>query len=93
MTNHTQIKVIVKGRVQGVFFRAHTRRTAEQLGVNGYVKNLPDGSVQAVFEGNPLSVSKMVAWCHQGPEASIVDQVLTEPSEKLSNFDTFEIRY
>ncbi|RLC20093.1 MAG: DNA polymerase IV, partial [Deltaproteobacteria bacterium] len=60
MPNMIQIKVIVKGRVQGVFYRAHTQKQADRLGVKGYVKNLPDGSVEAVFEGDPKSVSQMV---------------------------------
>lgn len=93
MSNLTQIKVIVKGRVQGVFYRANTQKTAQRLGIKGYVKNLADGSVQAVFEGDPKAVSQMVEWCRKGPEASIVDDVLTETIEDPAYFDTFEIRY
>lgn len=93
MPNMIQIKVIVKGRVQGVFYRAHTQRQADRLGVKGYVKNLPDGSVEAVFEADQKSVSQMVKWCHQGPAASNVKEVLTHKTEVLSNFETFEITY
>ncbi len=93
MPETIQIKVIVKGRVQGVFYRAHTQRQADRLGVKGYVKNLPDGSVEAVFKGDPQSVSQMVEWCRKGPAASNVEDVLTQSRKDLSNFKNFEIRY
>ncbi len=93
MPNMIQIKAIVKGRVQGVFYRAHTQKQADRLGVKGYVKNLPDGSVEAVFEGDPKSVSQMVKWCHQGPKASFVEHVLAKEADGLSNFETFKITY
>jgi len=93
MPETIQIKVIVKGRVQGVFYRAHTQRQADRLGVKGYVKNLPDRSVEAVFKGDPQSVSQMVKWCHKGPAASNVEDVLTQNQKDLSNFKNFEIRY
>jgi len=93
MTTKTQIKVIVSGRVQGVFYRAKTKNTADRLGVKGYVKNLPDGSVEAVFEGEHLVVSQMIEWCRKGPAAAKVEHVLTEKAETLSKFSSFEIRY
>ena len=93
MPGNTQIKVIVKGRVQGVFYRVHTQSQADRLGVKGYVKNLPDGSVEAVFEGDRQSVSQMVKWCHQGPKASFVEHVLAKEADGLSNFKIFEITY
>lgn len=93
MPEKTQIKVIVKGRVQGVFFRAHTKDTADRLGIKGYVKNLPNGSVEAVFEGEQIVVTQMMEWCYKGPAAAKVDHVLSEKTAILSNFKTFEIRY
>jgi len=93
MSNNTQIKVVVTGRVQGVFFRAETKRTADQLGIKGYVKNLANGSVEAVFYGNKKIVTQMVQWCHKGPTASIVEDVATQEQVATSNFTAFEIRY
>ncbi|GIG58178.1 acylphosphatase [Longispora fulva] len=60
-------RVIVSGRVQGVFFRGATQTAAEQRGVAGWVRNLPDGTVEAVFEGPPEAVGSMVAWVGHGP--------------------------
>ncbi|MBW2654349.1 MAG: acylphosphatase [Deltaproteobacteria bacterium] len=93
MPGKIQIKVIVKGRVQGVFFRANTKDTADRLGIKGYVKNLPNGSVEAVFEGEQSAVTQMMEWCHKGPVASKVEHVMTEKAEASSNFEIFEIRY
>lgn len=67
--------VLISGRVQGVGYRYHTWKTATQLGLAGWVRNLPDGSVEAVFEGSETAIAQMVRWCHQGPAAAIVEQV------------------
>ena len=63
----SRAKVIVKGIVQGVNFRYYTQRQAVKYNINGWVKNLPDGSVGAVFEGEEHDVAAMVQWCRQGP--------------------------
>jgi acylphosphatase len=68
-------RVIVSGHVQGVFFRASCRDAARSLGVAGWVSNEPDGTVQAVFEGDAGAVEGMVAWCHTGTPQSRVDDV------------------
>ena len=65
----------MRGRVQGVFFRAETRARAQSLGVAGWVRNTPDGSVEAVFEGDPDRVDSMVEWCRRGPAGAVVDEV------------------
>ena len=93
MADKIQIKVIIKGRVQGVFYRAETKNTADKLGINGYVKNLPDGSVGAVFEGDSPVVTQMLEWCNKGPMAARVENVQVEQVDVLSNFETFIIRY
>lgn len=93
MADKIQIKVIIKGRVQGVFFRARTKDTADKLGIKGYVKNLPDGSVEAVIEGYNPVVTQMLDWCNKGPAAARVENVRVEPIDVLSNFETFMIRY
>jgi acylphosphatase len=70
-----RVRVLIRGRVQGVFFRAETRARAESLGLAGSVRNLPDGTVEAVFEGDPERVESMVGWCRRGPEGASVDDV------------------
>ena len=69
------VEVTVTGQVQGVFFRAETRREADRLGVAGWVRNEPDGSVAAHFEGEPDAVDAMVDWCRQGPSRARVERV------------------
>ena len=85
--------VIVRGRVQGVAFRHHTTRMAAQHGVNGWVKNLPDGSVKACFEGEENDVRAMVAWCRRGPELARVDELIEEKGEYSGEFAGFGTRY
>ena len=85
--------VIVHGLVQGVWFRASTRDEADRLGVTGWVRNLPDGSVEAVFEGEKKKVEEIVRWCHKGPSGANVSKVeiVWEPSRK--EVGHFAIRY
>ena len=66
---------MIRGRVQGVFFRDETRRRARSLGVAGWVANRPDGAVEAVFEGRREAVESMVDWCRRGPSGARVDDV------------------
>jgi acylphosphatase len=84
--------LIISGRVQGVFFRAETRRTAQSLGVNGWVRNRPEGTVEAVFEGSDEAVKKAVEWCRTGPPMAKVDDVRVTWEENSSEFDRFSIR-
>jgi acylphosphatase len=81
--------VRVSGRVQGVFFRAETSRRARSLGLSGWVQNLHDGSVEAVFEGRPEAVESMVAWCERGPSgAAVADVAVTwEEPQGAHRFD------
>jgi acylphosphatase len=80
--------VLVSGRVQGVFYRDNCRRIAGQQGVAGWVRNLPDGRVEAVFEGEPQNVDRMVAWARRGPARAVVTSldVRDEPEEGLIGF-------
>jgi acylphosphatase len=71
----TARRVVVHGRVQGVFFRDSCRREARSAGVRGWVRNEPDGSVAAHFEGPPDAVARLVRWCHAGPPAAAVARV------------------
>ena len=70
-----RVHVFVTGRVQGVFFRAECAREARSRGVAGFVRNVPDGRVEAAFEGPVQAVDDLVAWCHRGTEWSRVDGV------------------
>ncbi len=81
-------RVVAHGRVQGVNFRASTRRAAERAGAAGFVRNRPDGSVEAVFEGAPEAVEALVAFCRSGPPHALVERldVVDEPPEGLSGF-------
>lgn len=87
----TQKHVFISGRVQGVYFREYTRREAEKLGIKGWVRNLPDGRVEAVFEGPDDVLEKMISWCHRGsPSASVTQvEVLDEKAEQ--HFQDFRI--
>lgn len=77
-TETVRARVFVSGTVQGVYYRANTRETARNRGVDGWVRNLPDGRVEAVFEGNPGDVEEMVDWCHTGSPAADVEDVEVE---------------
>jgi acylphosphatase len=83
-------RVVVHGAVQGVFFRDTCRRRATEAGVSGWVRNNPDGTVEAVFEGAPSAVERLVAWCRQGPEHAIVEHVDVEP-ETPTGEDGFRV--
>jgi acylphosphatase len=67
--------VFVSGQVQGVFFRAECASRARELGLGGFVRNLPDGRVESAFEGDPAAVDAMVDWCHTGPPWAQVEKV------------------
>jgi acylphosphatase len=81
-------RVVVSGQVQGVFFRDSCRREAARAGVAGWVRNCPDGTVEAVFEGPPDAVSAMIAWSRRGPAHAVVDdvRVTEEPPEGADGF-------
>ncbi len=85
--------VFISGKVQGVFFRATTRDKANELGVKGWVRNLRDGRVEAVFEGDEDAVKKLIEWCHVGPPAARVEKVEVKYEDYRGEFDTFSIRY
>jgi acylphosphatase len=84
--------VFVAGQVQGVFFRDSTRERAEQLDLAGWVKNLPDGRVEAVFEGSPERVREMIQWCEQGPPHAAVEEVDSEFEASKGDLERFEVR-
>jgi len=91
-TDRVRAHVHVSGTVQGVYYRANTRDTARERGVDGWVQNLDDGRVEAVFEGPESDVESMVEWCHTGSPAAEVDDVAVE-YETPADTSGFEIRY
>lgn len=93
MTARKRVRVVISGLVQGVFFRESTRRQAEALGVKGWVRNNPDGTVEAVFEGYPTQVDEAVRWCRRGPPGAEVEEVEVVEEPYRGEFDRFAIRY
>lgn len=89
MSEVVRRRVVVRGQVQGVYFRGTTRREAERRGVAGWVCNRADGAVEAVFEGAPDAVEAMVDFCENGPRGADVGRVEAsdEPPEGLRSFD------
>jgi acylphosphatase len=84
-------RVVIRGNVQGVFFRDTTRRMAESRGVAGWVSNRPDGSVEAVFEGEQDAVESMIGFCREGPRGAEVDDVEVSEEEPAGS-SGFSIR-
>lgn len=84
--------VIVKGRVQGVWFRATTQEQAFAYGVTGWVRNVWNGNVEAVFEGDVKDVERVIQWCHNGPPYARVKEVEVEAEEYTGEFSTFSVR-
>jgi acylphosphatase len=76
-----RVRVRIRGRVQGVFFRADARARAESLGLAGWIRNAEDGSVEAGFEGDEERVRSMLDWCRRGPSGAEVDEVEVETEE------------
>ncbi len=70
-----QVQVVVRGRVQGVYFRASTQREAKRLGLTGWVKNRPDGNVEVLAEGEEEGLKDLIAWANKGPSAARVERV------------------
>jgi acylphosphatase len=83
--------LFISGKVQGVYFRANTKREALKLGLKGFVRNLPDGRVEALFEGEEEALQKMIAWCHRGPSGARVERVEVEWDEYRGEFEDFII--
>ena len=84
--------MIITGRVQGVYFRESTREIAERLGVVGWIKNLPDGKVEALFQGSPDAVESCVEFCRQGPAMANVEGVVVERRQSIDkNLTAFHV--
>lgn len=88
-SKQTRAHVFISGKVQGVGYRYSTMNEAKKLGLSGWVRNLPDSRVEAVFEGESEVVAEIIRWCHQGPTAAVVKDVQVEYSEteRLQGFE------
>ncbi len=86
-----RVRLIIEGRVQGVWFRDSTRREAETLRVRGWIKNRPDGAVEVLAEGPAGNVKKLAAWCHHGPSSARVTRVREKEEPCQGEFDSFDI--
>lgn len=83
--------ILITGKVQGVFFRQSTKQKAEELGIKGWVRNQPDGSVLAEIEGSQQALIVMEAWLKLGPENAKVEKLIIQPGEE-KGYTGFEIR-
>ena len=84
--------ITVEGKVQGVGFRANTNRMANQLGLKGWVRNLRDGGVEIVAEGDPEIIERLIQWCHRGPTSAFVSKVSVEKTDAKGEFRGFSIK-
>ena len=85
--------VVIEGKVQGVFFRANVQQVARSLDLAGWVRNLPDGRVEAVVEGVENNMAAMLDWCRQGPPYAVVRQVEVTEEPYSGDYRDFSIRY
>lgn len=85
------VKVVITGRVQGVFFRNWTKKNAEKLGLKGTVRNLPTGDVEAVFQGAEDKIAKMLALCHEGSRMAKVQDIRVENLQNADNYVDFRV--
>lgn len=90
--DHERAHVYISGSVQGVFFRDSTRQKANELDLNGWVKNMSDGRVEALFEGPSDAVQEMLDWCKEGPAQADVEDVDAEHEEPMEDLKGFEVR-
>jgi len=90
LPKQTRAHAFISGKVQGVGYRYSTMNAAKELGLNGWVRNLPDSRVEAVFEGSSEIVEEIIRWCHTGPTAAVVKDVQVEYSE-IEGLQGFEI--
>lgn len=93
VSNRTRVRLRISGRVQGVWYRGATEAEARRLGVDGWVRNLPDGSVEALVEGDLEAVRALAAWCRTGPSGARVDDVLETSEPCGDDLAGFRIRY
>jgi acylphosphatase len=87
-----RVRILIEGRVQGVGFRANTRRIAKQLGLKGWTRNLRDGKVEIIAEGEPVLVERLIQWCQSGPSSAYVSKVKSVQSNATGEFERFTVK-
>ncbi len=88
-----RLHIVIEGIVQGVFFRASTIEESGKLSLTGWVRNCPDGRVEAVFEGDIDKIDQVVEWCKKGPQGAVVRNVETIWEQAIGDYDSFTIKY
>ncbi len=88
-----RLHIVIEGKVQGVFFRASTVEESCKLGLTGWVKNCPDGRVEAAFEGDKAKIEQIAEWCKKGPPGAVVRNVETNWEQATGDYDSFTIKY
>ncbi|MEO9307662.1 Acylphosphatase [Nitrosotalea sinensis] len=91
--NTKRVRILVSGKVQGVYFRQGTMETAEKNNVFGWVKNLPDNRVEAILEGEDSNVNAVIDWAQFGPAGAIVTELQVSEEKYLGEFSDFQIHY
>jgi acylphosphatase len=89
----TRAHIFVTGKVQGVYFRQNTKQVATRHNVTGWVRNLPDGRVEAVLEGDQMAVNEVIEWCHVGPPKASVQDVKVKFEKYTGEFVDFSVSY
>lgn len=84
------VQLLIKGEVQGVFYRATARQIATRIGITGWIKNTREGNVEATVSGTEEQLQKFISWCKKGPEKAVVDEVLVSKKEEIP-FDEFVV--
>jgi len=87
-----RVHIFVSGKVQGVFFRENTRKKAAEFGLSGFIKNLQNGKVEAIFEGDKEQIEKIIQWIKKGPEMAQVEDIEIDWQNYQGEFRNFEIR-
>ena len=93
MDEMVRAHLYITGKVQGVFYRLETQRAAAARNLSGWVRNLPDGAVEAVAEGKRTDAESLVEWCRQGPDRARVDDVKLSWQDFKGEFSSFEVTY
>ena len=89
--DRSRTHLVIRGLVQGVSYRASARAEALRLGLTGWVRNLPNGDVEAIAEGDLTRLQQFVAWCRRGPDEAHVESVKEEPAQPTGEFATFAV--
>lgn len=91
MTRYRRVHIFVSGKVQGVYYRQNTAQKAQEYGISGWVRNLSDGRVESIMEGDEVNISQILTWCKQGPVDADVSEVEIINEEYKNEFTSFDI--